>query len=134
MSTTVQRLLLVYNADSGKLNALIDSAKKLLLVNGCPLCSLTHSLAGERSEWQSCKESLGVPFDYVHRDEVTPALREVVGEQLPAVVADTGERLVLLFGPDVIQRCRGNVADLRGRIELYVAMRKLEIPAAAAAV
>lgn len=125
----IQRLLLVYNADSGAFAALVDSARKLLMINGCPLCSLTHSLAGEKAEWQSCKESLGVPVEYVHRNELTAELREVIGDRLPSVVADTGSALVFLFGPDVIQRCRGSVADLKGRIHTHAAMRKLELPA-----
>jgi hypothetical protein len=41
----IERLLFIYNADSGALNTIVDSARKLLSINGCPLCSLTHSLA-----------------------------------------------------------------------------------------
>lgn len=128
MARKVDRLLFVYNADSGTMNAIIDSAKKLLSLNGCPLCSLTHSLAGERSEWQSCKESLGVPVDYVHRDELSESLRALVGNKLPSVVARTGDDEIVLLGPDVIQRCKGSVADLRGRIRTHAIMRDLEVP------
>jgi len=127
MPRKVDRLLFVYNADSGTLNAIIDSARKLLSINGCPLCSLTHSLAGERSEWLSCKESIGVPVDYVHRDELSPALRGVVGDRLPSVVARAGDQDIVLLGPDVIQRCKGSVADLRGRIKTHAAMHDLEV-------
>ncbi|MBI3608180.1 MAG: hypothetical protein HY207_09445 [Nitrospirae bacterium] len=45
--TKIERLLFIYNADSGKWGAFVDSAKKLLMINGCALCSLTHGLAGE---------------------------------------------------------------------------------------
>ena len=128
MPRKVDRLLFVYNADSGTLNAIIDSAKKLLSINGCPLCSLTHSLAGERSEWLSCKESIGIPVDYVPRDELSPSLRGIVGDSLPSVVARAGDEDIVLLGPDVIQRCKGSVADLRGRIKTHAAMRDLEVP------
>ena len=126
----IDRLLFVYNADSGVLNSVIDSAKKLLAINGCPLCSLTHSLVGEKSDWQTCRESLGMPVEYVHRNELTAGLRTIVGEQLPCVVAQSGGDLVLLLEPDVIQRCKGSVADLRGRIRMHAAMRGLELPKA----
>ena len=43
---------MVYNANSGKWNAIMDGAKKLLAVDGCPLCSLTHGMFGERPEWR----------------------------------------------------------------------------------
>ncbi len=128
MPRKVDRLLFVYNADSGTLNAIVDSTKKLLSINGCPLCSLTHSLAGERSEWLSCKESIGIPVDYVHRDELSPSLRGVVGNSLPSVVARAGDEDIVLLGPEVIQRCKGSVADLRGRIKTHAAMRDLEVP------
>ncbi len=124
----IERLLFVYNADSGVLNSVIDSAKKILAINGCPLCSLTHSLSGEKSDWRTCKESLGMPVEYVHRNELTSSLRTVVGEQLPCVVAQADGDLVLLLEPDVIQRCKGSVADLRGRIRMHAAMRGLELP------
>ena len=44
----IQRLVFVYAADSGLFHALVDSAKKLLMVKGCSLCAITHGLAGER--------------------------------------------------------------------------------------
>ncbi|HVS32319.1 MAG TPA: hypothetical protein VMS98_12815 [Thermoanaerobaculia bacterium] len=46
----VDRLMFVYNADSGLLATISDSARKLLSINGCVLCSLTHSTMGEKSE------------------------------------------------------------------------------------
>lgn len=125
---TIQRLLFVYNADSGTLNAIVDSAKKLLSINGCPLCSLTHSLAGERGEWKSCKESIGVPIDYVHRDELTPRLKNVISRELPCVVAEVDGELTVVLTAEVIARCKGSVADLRGRLNTHAAMRGLSFP------
>lgn len=43
-------------------------------------------------------------------------------------MALTGEEHVVLLGPDVIQRCKGSVADLRGRIKTHAAMRDLVVP------
>ena len=129
----IDRLIFVYNADSGALNALVDSAKKLLRVNGCTLCSITHSLAGERSEWKSCKEEIGVPVDYVHRDEMSDRLAGVVAGRLPAVVAAVGEELVLVLAPEVLARCQGSVSDLKGRLATHAAMKGLELPLAPAA-
>lgn len=125
----IDRLYFVYNADSGALAAIVDSAKKLLSINGCPLCSLTHSLVGERAEWQSCRESIGVPVDYVHRDELTLAMRTSMGtESLPCVLAESGGRIVMLLSADTIRRCNGSIADLRGRLSIHAAMRDLFFP------
>lgn len=125
---TIDRLIFVFSADSGALNAFLDSAKKVLRIKGCTLCAITHGLAGEKSEWRDCKEELGVPIEYVHRDEISPDLQRVIGNNLPCVVAQTGNELVLLLGPDVLARCRGSVADLKGRLNILAAMNRLELP------
>lgn len=129
----IERLIFVFNAGSGSVNAFLDSAKKLLRLKGCTLCTITHGLAGEKSEWRECKEEIGVPVDYVHRDEITPELAKVVGNDLPCVVAEAEGELVLLLGPDVLERCKGSVADLKGRLNIFAAMRGLELPETAAA-
>ena len=125
---TIDRLLFVFSADAGSFNAFLDSARKLLRIKGCTLCSITHGLAGEKSEWRECKEEIGVPVDYVHRDEVTPELRRVVGDQLPCIVAQAGKDLVLLLAPDVLERCQGSVADLKGRIHYFASIHQLKMP------
>jgi hypothetical protein len=123
----IDRLLFVFNADTGSFNALLDSARKLLRLNGCTLCSITHGLAGEKSEWRECKEEIGVPVDYVHRDEISAELRGVVGDQLPCIVAQTGTDLILLLAPDVLERCQGSVADLKGRLSYFASVNRLEL-------
>lgn len=129
----IDRLVFIYNADSGRWSAIVDSARKLLAVNGCALCSITHGLSGEKSDWKTCRDELGVPIDYVHRDEVGGELREIVGDQLPAVIAVCGDRKVMLLSPDVLDRCRGSVADFRGRLSTYASMNGLAFPRASLA-
>ena len=55
----IDRLMFVFSADAGSFNAFLDSARKLLRIKGCTLCSITHGLAGEKSEWRECKEEIG---------------------------------------------------------------------------
>lgn len=55
-------------------------------------------------------------------------LAEVLGNETPAVVAQTGEDLVLLLTSEVLDRCRGSVGDLKGRIKFYASMKQLEAP------
>ena len=128
-SRTIDRLLFVYNANSGTLAAIVDSAKKFFRLNGCALCALTHSLAGERDEWKSCKETIGVAIDYVHRDELTDAMRRVISaEPLPCILAETEGELVLLLRSGVIERCNGSIADFVGRLSVHAAMQELRLP------
>ena len=46
----IKRLVLVYDANSGTWSAVLDSARKLLSLDACGLCAITHGLAGEKSE------------------------------------------------------------------------------------
>jgi hypothetical protein len=124
----VESLVFVYAADSGPLHAVLDSARKLLSLKGCTLCSLTHGLMGESSQWRSCKEALGVPVEYVHRDEVAGAVAEVVAGRLPSVVARSARGLTLLLDPAAIERCHGSVADLKARIQVHAALHGLVLP------
>jgi hypothetical protein len=126
----IERLVLVYGADAGRLNALVDSAKKLLRVKGCSLCAITHGLAGERSEWRECREALGVPIDTYHRDEMPPDVAAALGGGVPAVLAQSGGSLQMLMGPEVLDRLQGGIADFRGRLLTHAAMKGLSLPAA----
>src|SRR5688500_9769004 len=103
--TPIDRLLLIFDAQSGAAAAFVDSAKKVLRVQGCALCEVTHGIARERSEWRSCKEELGVPVDYLHRDEIPEHLAPIVGE-LPCIVAETAKGPVPLVPASAIKRCR----------------------------
>lgn len=128
MKIQVKKLVFIYSADSGAVNAMVDSARKLLRINGCALCAVTHGLVAEKSEWRSCDQALGVHIDYLHRDEVPDGLKPLVAGQLPCVVAvpEEGEPLVLLDA-ETIQRCRGSVQDLRGKLLFWAARHGLSL-------
>jgi len=38
----VDRLIFVFHAESGRTAAFVDSIRKLLMLNGCTLCAITH--------------------------------------------------------------------------------------------
>lgn len=64
-------LLFVYNADSGKLNALLDSAHKIVSPStyNCQLCQLTYGLVNEKQAWKQFREQLEDEVVFLHRDE-----------------------------------------------------------------
>jgi hypothetical protein len=123
----VDRFIFIYDADSGKMGAFLDSARKLLMVGGCALCTITYGILGEKTEWKDCKEELGIPIDYYHRDDVPEFLREQVTGHLPCILARVGTRYVMLLEPAVLKRCRGDVRDLKGRIQYYLAANNLTL-------
>lgn len=123
----ITRLILVFDAESGLFGALVDSARKMLMLKGCPLCSLTHGLAGEREEWRTCKEEIGVPIDYHHRDDLPAAVKSVAGE-LPCVIAEVeGKRYELLLPRSSLMECRGSVSELKARIFIRALSKGLEL-------
>ena len=130
MAKKVDKLVLLYDANSGAWGAVVDSAKKMLMLKGCPLCSITHGIVGERADWKSCRDELGVPVDYLHRDELTGETARLAMEVgLPCVLAESGGQLVPLLGPDVLERCRGSVAEFRGKLHYYASAKELDLGA-----
>ena len=130
MAKRIDRLLFIFNANSGVWNAVLDSAKKILQINGCSLCSLTHSIAGEKSEWKTCKEEFGVPIEYVHRDEVTEELKSLVQDNLPTIVAESDGDFTVLLDPGALERSKGSIQDLRGKILFHATSKELYVPVA----
>lgn len=126
----IERLVMIYDADSGAWGAIVDSAKKMLMLKGCPLCSITHGIAGEKSDWKSCREEIGVPVDYLHRDEIGGRAAELAREVgLPCVLAEVEGRLVPLLRPEVLDRCRGSVAEFRGKLHYHASAKDLDLGA-----
>ena len=64
-------LLFVYNADSGKLNALKDAIHKIVKPSTypCSLCAVTYDNIGMKNEWKTFVNELGIPVEFLHRDE-----------------------------------------------------------------
>jgi hypothetical protein len=79
-------LLFVYNADSGLFNTLADIGHKLFSPDTypCRLCAITYGYLSERAEWRAFVDSLGMPCEFLHRDQFR-ARFPGVSVPLPAV-------------------------------------------------
>lgn len=86
------RLILVYNADSGLLNALKDMVHKIVAPASypCSLCALTYGTFTMRAPWRAFLA--GLPQDKVfhHRDDFARAFPAVV-VPLPAILLADGD-------------------------------------------
>ena len=69
-----QRLVFVYNADSGLFNTMADIAHKIFspATYQCNLCKITHGNFSMRTQWKEFIESLSCDIDYLHKDEFEP--------------------------------------------------------------
>jgi len=65
------RLIFVYNANSGKRNAYVDSLHKIVSPSTytCSLCKLTYGVFSEKKNWKTFREQEGVEIDFYHKDE-----------------------------------------------------------------
>lgn len=106
-SHTSPALVFAYNANSGVFNVLTDMAHKAFSPQTyqCNLCALTHSTFGMRKSWKEFLDTLEIPFEFLHADELKNRyrIREV---PLPAVFKNDGQRLQLLIDADSINECR----------------------------
>ncbi len=109
-------LLFVYNADSGLFNTLTDVAHKIFSPKTyqCNLCAITHSAIGMRDVWKLFIEDLGVPMEFVHRDEFRTR-RGGEDAVLPAVFLQIADGLRVLIDAESINACR-TIDDLMGLI------------------
>ena len=71
-----RRLIFVYNANSGKFNAWLDSAHKILSPKTyqCRLCDLTYGIFKENEDWARFRESVvktnpDLQLEFLHIDE-----------------------------------------------------------------
>lgn len=126
----IDRLILIYDARSGRLAAVIDSVRKALGAGACSLCAITHGLTGEKPAWSACRTRLGVPVDALHRDEMPDELRELVQGALPAVVADVGRRRVVLLGPRELATLGGSVEAFESAVTAAATARGLALAGA----
>ncbi len=64
-------LIFVYNTDSNPISSLIDLGQKILSPEtySCSLCKLTHGPFTEKEAWKAFRISIGVPVEFLHRDE-----------------------------------------------------------------
>lgn len=101
-----QRLIFVYNADSGLFNLLTDIAHKLISPQtyGCDLCALTHAPFAMRKRWRQFLEGLDMELEFLHRDEVSSRIPGLAVSP-PAIVRQSAAGLAVCVDAADIGRC-----------------------------
>jgi hypothetical protein len=85
------RLLFVYNADGGLMNALRDMVHKIRSPETyeCSLCAVTYGALSMRPEWKAYLKRLPHEIVFLHRDEWRQAFPTAT-EPLPAIFLQHG--------------------------------------------
>jgi len=101
------RLVFVYNAQSGLLNAARDGLHKLLspATYPCSLCALTYGAVSMKRRWGRYVASLPYPVAFHYRD--TAAARGWWGQEapLPVLLHIAGASVEVLLGAEAIDAC-----------------------------
>ena len=124
MPGPVDRIVLVYNADSGLGALLLDVIKKATGREDCSLCEITYSAVGKRQAWRACEARLGVPVEELHRDQLPPAWG-ITPADLPCIVGRSGnERPSVLLSRADVAACAGSVDELERRLRRALDVRR----------
>lgn len=101
-SAPIDALVIIYQADGGRWNALLDSAHKLLSPStyACDLCALTHGLAGAHSAWRDFEARCPVPIEIHHRDDGLARFPHLTRADLPTILRRRGVEVEVALGPD----------------------------------
>ncbi len=93
-------LLFIYNANSGKLNALFDARHKLFSPSTypCSLCDLTYDTFSENAIWKTFRKESVLNMEFYHKDEfeakfpsvnmIYPTILKLECNQLTTVLTD----------------------------------------------
>ncbi len=96
-----EKLIFVYNAETGLGNALLDAAHKLISPSTyeCALCAITYGAVSMRREWRDYLSGLPFETQFFHRDDFQAAWPGV-NAALPAIFVQTSDQpLEVLVGP-----------------------------------
>ena len=110
----MNRVILVYNGDSGLRAMLLDAVKKAAGREDCALCEITYSPIGKKREWVACERRLGVKVEELHRDRIPPSWGIT---ELPCILGRNGEeRPAVLLDRAQIEACHGSISELEQRL------------------
>lgn len=89
-------LIFVYNTDGGPINGLLDIGHKIFSPDtyDCSLCALTHDTFAEKGSWREFRTSVGMPMEFLHRDEFEAKYN--LRFKYPVILSKNDETEVLL--------------------------------------
>jgi hypothetical protein len=91
----VEKLIFIYNANSGSHNAILDTAHKIFSPStyNCSLCDITFGIFTENKVWRKFRAQSKTPMEFLHKDEFLKMYSSKFGKKytFPIVLAETDE-------------------------------------------
>jgi len=116
-----QKLLFIYNADTGLRNSIVDGAHKILspATYSCSLCKLTHGAISEKKVWTQFRKDLeaqGKTLEFLHKNEFGKEYRSKFSHKFtyPIVLIEGSNGLEILIHTDELN----SLEQPEGLIEL----------------
>lgn len=114
------KLLFIYNANSGPLNALWDIGHKLIRPSTypCNLCAITYGTFTERKHWKHSRDKSPIDMVFYHKDEFErqfPNVKIIY----PSVLKLEGHLLSTVLTPEVINDIH-DIETLVERLKLNI--------------
>lgn len=96
-------LIFVYNANSGRLNSVLDSGHKILSPGtyNCSLCKMTHGILREKQIWTQFRNEIHLNMSFYHKDEFEKEYPDTV-VSYPVVLEKNSNKLTVLIEPEVL--------------------------------
>ncbi len=78
-----EKLIFIYNADSGLRNVLLDGAHKILrpATYDCSLCALTFGVFTEKKAWKKFRMETDRDMEFLHKNEFRKAYASKFGHK-----------------------------------------------------
>jgi len=107
------KLLLVYNARLGGLQAALDNLHKIVspTTYACDLCKLTHGNLTIRKRWKQFLNQSDLEITVYHKDEFQNEFgNEALAFKLPVILEQKRDRLTLFISQSEIQTLKDDAA------------------------
>ncbi len=99
----MEKLLFIYNANSGRVNATLDVLHKTFspATYNCSLCRVTHGILEENETWKSFRKSSDLNMEFLHIDEFQKQYKSKFGHKFsfPIILAATQNGLEVFIAP-----------------------------------
>ena len=105
-----EKLIFVYNADSGARNAILDSMHKVLSPStyDCNLCDITFGVVSENRTWKKFRKANSSDMVFLHRDEFQKQYASKFGYKFtfPIVLAEADKGLEVFISTDEMNQLK----------------------------
>lgn len=102
------KLLLIYNANSGALDRLLDNVHKVMSPStyDCNLCAITFGNFTEDTLWKSFREHTNNDLWFYHKDEFEKAFKSkwLPNYDFPVILSEENQELQLFLSKDELNK------------------------------